>query len=88
MAPYRRLLAGCLNPASAQRLLPPLLKGQQGLVTGANPGMGEAVAIAFDEAGADVMVNHVTHKDAAQAVVARIKNPGSRLSIFHYQYED
>jgi glucose 1-dehydrogenase len=35
------------------------LFGQKAIVTGANSGIGEAVAIALSRAGADVVVNYV-----------------------------
>jgi glucose 1-dehydrogenase len=35
-----------------------ILKGQKALVTGANSGIGKAIAIALGEAGADVVVNY------------------------------
>ena len=35
-----------------------MLTGQKALVTGANSGIGKAVAIALGEAGADVVVNN------------------------------
>src|ERR1700691_3095069 len=52
------------------------LAGQKALVTGANSGIGEGVAIALGRAGADVVVNYVAGDDAADAVVARIKQSG------------
>ena len=46
------------------------LTGQKALVTGANSGIGKAIAIALGQAGADVIVNYVEGDDAANAVVA------------------
>ena len=40
--------------AMPAREIPQLLKGQKALVTGANSGIGKAVAIALGHAGADV----------------------------------
>jgi glucose 1-dehydrogenase len=53
-----------------------LLVGQKALVTGANSGIGRAVAIALGQAGADVVVNYVVGDDAAEAVVAEIRTTG------------
>ena len=53
--------------------LPKMLVGQKVLVTGANSGIGRAVAIAMGQAGADVVVNYVAGDDAANAVVETIK---------------
>jgi glucose 1-dehydrogenase len=55
-----------------------ILKGQKVLVTGANSGIGKAVAIAMGHAGADVVVNYVTHPEAAQEVVQEIQRSGVR----------
>jgi glucose 1-dehydrogenase len=45
-----------------------ILKGQKALVTGANSGIGKAVAIALCRAGADVMINYRSGDEQAQAV--------------------
>ena len=52
------------------------LKGQSALVTGANSGIGKAVAIALGNEGANVVVNYVTKPEMAQAVVDEIKSNG------------
>ena len=53
-----------------------VLKGQKALVTGANSGIGQAVAVALAQAGADIVVNYVTHPDAANATVKEITSLG------------
>jgi len=58
--------------------IPKLLKGQKVLVTGANSGIGKAVAIALAEAGADVAVNYVRDDPPAQDVVRSIASHGVR----------
>ena len=54
------------------------LVGQKALVTGASSGIGRAVAIALGKAGADVVVNYVAGKQAADEVVAEIEATGAR----------
>jgi glucose 1-dehydrogenase len=54
------------------------LVGQKALVTGANSGIGKAVAIAFGEAGAAVAVNYVTGEDDAHAVADHIAATGAQ----------
>jgi glucose 1-dehydrogenase len=58
--------------------IPILLKGQKALVTGANSGIGKAIAIALGSAGADVAVNYVDGDSAAAEVVNTIMSGGSR----------
>lgn len=54
------------------------LAGQAALVTGANSGIGRAVALALARAGADVVVNYVVDPAAAEAVVREIQAMGRR----------
>lgn len=56
------------------------LKGQSALVTGANSGIGEAVAIALANAGANVVINYVTHPENADAVVKQIVDSGGNAT--------
>ena len=55
-----------------------ILKGQKALVTGANSGIGKAIAIALGEAGADVVVNYRFGDEAALEVVERAGHCGSK----------
>jgi glucose 1-dehydrogenase len=48
------------------------------LVTGANSGIGRAIAIALGRAGANVVVNYVSKPDDAEAVAAGIRDGGVR----------
>lgn len=54
------------------------LSGKRVLVTGANSGIGEATAILFGTAGADVAINYLSHADTAESVAARVRAAGGR----------
>ena len=60
-----------------------ILTGQRALVTGANSGIGEAVAIALGKAGAKVVVNYVRDEESARKVVKTIKENGSDSMAIH-----
>jgi glucose 1-dehydrogenase len=53
-----------------------VLKGQKALVTGANSGIGRAVAIALCQAGADVVINYRSGDEAAAETVAAATHCG------------
>jgi glucose 1-dehydrogenase len=61
-----------------QRPIPKVLVGQKALVTGANSGIGRAVALAIGQAGSDVVVNYVAGDDAAEEVAGEIRKCGSK----------
>lgn len=48
------------------------LAGQRAVVTGASSGIGKAIALAFAEAGAAVVVNHHSDAEGGEAVTAEI----------------
>lgn len=63
-------------------LSPTLLKGQKALVTGANSGIGEAVARYLAKAGAAVVVNYRSKPEAAQEIVDDIRaDNGKAIAI-------
>ncbi|MDJ0784821.1 MAG: SDR family oxidoreductase [Desulfosarcinaceae bacterium] len=70
-APYPSVV---MPQCPAQRVL----TGQKALVTGANSGIGKAVAIALGNAGASVMVNYLRSEEQAREVVDQIEAGGSR----------
>jgi glucose 1-dehydrogenase len=64
------------------------LAGRRALVTGANSGIGQAIAMALGTAGADVIVNYVTHPETADAVVAQLVALGRRAIALHADVSD
>ena len=64
------------------------LEGQRALVTGANSGIGEAIARGLAEAGAAVVVNYVSGDDRAQAVVEEIAAAGGRAVAIRADVSD
>ncbi len=54
------------------------LRGQRALVTGASSGIGEAIARAFADAGASVLVNYRSGRDDAERIVREIREKGGR----------
>jgi glucose 1-dehydrogenase len=66
------------RPSAPARPIFKVLAGQKALVTGANSGLGRAIAIAFGKAGANVVVNWVAGEEAAEQVVDEITQAGAR----------
>jgi 3-oxoacyl-[acyl-carrier protein] reductase len=61
------------------RALP--LAGMKTLVTGAQQGIGRAIAIGFSSAGADVAINYLDDKAAAEAVADEVRRLGRRAVL-------
>lgn len=54
------------------------VKGEVVLVTGSSRGIGRAIALAFAEAGADIVVTYIQKKDHAMEVVEKVHSLGRR----------
>lgn len=54
------------------------LQGQKALVTGANSGIGKAIAVALGHAGADVVVNYVSREEEAAKTVEDVLSCGGK----------
>jgi glucose 1-dehydrogenase len=59
-----------------------VLVGQKALVTGASKGLGQAMAIGFAQAGADVLVNYSSDQPGALETVKAIEALGRRAMAF------
>ncbi|MGA7325100.1 MAG: SDR family oxidoreductase [Rhodomicrobium sp.] len=62
-----------------QRL--PLIR-QRAIVTGGSTGIGRAISIALGQAGADVIVNYLSHADEAESLAAEIRGSGVRAFAY------
>jgi glucose 1-dehydrogenase len=74
-------------PYSPPNEMPPapihrVLAGQKALVTGASKGLGQAMAIGFARAGADVLVNYHTDEEGARRTTEIIEQEGGRAVMF------
>ncbi|MGF1508220.1 MAG: SDR family oxidoreductase [Myxococcota bacterium] len=58
------------------------LKGQTAIVTGASSGIGEGVAYALGEAGANIVVNYASSQGPAEEAAEKLRGMGVQASIF------
>jgi glucose 1-dehydrogenase len=65
-----------------------LLKGQTALVTGANSGIGRAIAVALGRAGANVAVNYIVRPEEAEEVAAEIRSHGQGAMVVRADVAD
>jgi len=71
-------------PAPVHRVL----KGQKALVTGASKGLGQAIAIGFAQAGADVLVNYYSDEAGARETARAIEESGGKAVVFQADTAD
>lgn len=62
--------------------IPRVLAGQKALVTGSSKGLGQAMAIGFAQAGADVLVNYSSDEKGAHDTARIIESHGGKAVIF------
>lgn len=68
-------MATNVNP---EQVVPQRLRERRALVTGANSGIGRAIALRLAHEGAAVVINYVSHPEAADEVVQEIAALGGR----------
>lgn len=57
------------------------LTGKVALITGSSRGIGKQIALSFAEAGADIVINCLSHGDEAQRVADEIKSMGRKAIV-------
>ena len=67
-----------MPPAPIHRVL----VGQKALITGASKGLGQAMAIGFAKAGADVLINYNGDKQGAEETAHAVEQVGQKAIIF------
>jgi glucose 1-dehydrogenase len=63
------------------RPIQPLLVGQKALVTGGSKGIGEGIAVALAQAGADVTVNYYSDPEGAERTAEKVRQAGRQALV-------
>jgi glucose 1-dehydrogenase len=58
------------------------LKGQSALITGANSGIGKAIAMEMAKEGAQIVINYISNEEAVQSMLEEIKSFGGIAIAF------
>jgi glucose 1-dehydrogenase len=67
-----------MDKSIGENSTPRRLQGKRALVTGANSGIGRAIALRLAREGAAVSINYLTHPEAADEVVKQISDDGGK----------
>ena len=59
------------------------LEGQTAIVTGAGRGIGRAIARELAQTGANIVINYVTSRDAANSLAEEVKEIGPKALVVH-----
>ena len=57
------------------------LQGKTALVTGADSGIGQAIAITFAREGANVVVHYGSDREGAESTAERCRQHGARVEV-------
>jgi 3-oxoacyl-[acyl-carrier protein] reductase len=68
-------------PAAGAPAASPSFEGQAVIVTGASRGIGRSIALAFARAGADVVLNYASRREAAEEAAAEVRAAGRRCEL-------
>lgn len=63
------------------RPVQPVLVGQKALVTGGSKGIGEGIAVALAQAGADVLVNYFSDREGAERTAGKVRRTGRKALV-------
>lgn len=74
--------------AFAQGRMVVKLSGRKAIVTGANRGIGRAIALAFAREGADVVISYRSDREGAEKVAESISSLGRRGVAIHADFSE
>lgn len=64
------------------------LKGKTAIVTGGSRGIGRAIVVKLAEAGANVVINYLTNKPAAERLLAEVESYGVKGMVYQADVSD
>lgn len=64
------------------------LQDRVAIVTGADSGIGQAIAVAFAKAGADIVITYRSDEDGAKETAKQVKETGRKALVVHTDVGD